>query len=35
VVGNLGLAGLSLLIIVRTRRLRAAAPQPAGVDVLS
>lgn len=29
VVGNLGLAGLSLLIIVRTRRLPAAAPHRA------
>jgi hypothetical protein len=29
VVGNLGLAGLSLLVIVRTRRLRSTALQPA------
>jgi hypothetical protein len=29
VVGNLGLAGLSLLVIVRTRRLRSPALQPA------
>ena len=29
VVGNLGLAGLSLLVIVRTRRLRPSALQPA------
>jgi predicted transporter len=34
VLGNLGLAGLSLLIIVRTRRVRTAAP-PAGAIALT
>jgi hypothetical protein len=35
VVGNLGLAGLSLLVIVRTRRLRSPAAQPGGTIVLN
>lgn len=29
VVGNLGLAGLSILVMARTRRVRPASPQPA------
>src|SRR5690349_1037072 len=35
IVGNLGLVGLSLLIIIRTRRQPVVAPQPAQVIVIS